>query len=217
MHAFILIAALAGQFDQIESANEVLSFDQLGTVPLVLRPKLDVPTRGPITLAYTKRNCPPCLTLKAEKDRINSPHIELKDEAPEWTSGHAFPVLHWETPTGWRSQDGWYGAGPFLTTYDQSMQATAKSAAPVVQQQQRVVLRHGGLYYGRYPSTYDWPGDLRAHLTQSPHNYSWDYVNSLSDQQVIAVHDQWHIQHAGGGGSSGGVRQRRGFGFFNVK
>lgn len=196
MTIIILIAALA-QVPEFDLGTSVPEFDLsgsgqipeftlsgVGSVPTILQPtKLSEPTRGPLAFGYTKPRCPGCDTLKVEKERLNSPHIELKDP-PAWTAGHAFPVMHWETPKGWQSMDGWPGAGKFLTLYDESMKAKAAQAAPqVVQQQLRVTPSYGN--HWTHPDT------IFRHLIQE-HGYSPAQLRGLSEEQMLTLHDQAH-------------------------
>ena len=205
MFAIILTAACC-QFDLIGTPE---AFDLVGDVPLILTPtKLSEPTRLPYVFGYTKERCPPCETLKQDAPRLNSPRIELKDP-PDWALSKSFPVLHWETPSGWKMQEGWYGAGKFLDTYDKSMKSVPASA--ITPPTRVVVSNRHGLYYGSHPSGWSWPGDLRHHLSTT-HGYDAGYLAGLSDAQVIAIHDADHNSGGPGGGRRKGL-----IGFFNTR
>jgi hypothetical protein len=208
MNTILILAAICQAPDFDLNGGVDLIFTLNGGPTEVYKPKAEAP-KVPRVRAYTTEKCAPCETLKMDAPRLAAPIIEFYD-APDWTSDKKFPVLHWETPAGWRLQEGWNGPGPFLTNYDESFKKKASA------QKVTVVNRRAGLYYGAYPSTYDWPGDLRSHLTQSPHGYDAAYLNGLSDQQVIALHDSDHINRLSESRTRGNVN-RGIFGLFRSR
>lgn len=118
--------------------------------------------------------------------------------------GLTYPVAYWEAAPGkWRSL---YGVSDVASFKEHWLACGKNPTINTVTAPSRHVSR-GGLYYGTYRSVYDWPGDLRQHLTHSPHNYQASYVNGLSDSGCIQLHDSWHISHDSG---SAGVPRRRG-------
>jgi hypothetical protein len=107
------------------------------------------------------------------------------------SNGQVYPVVHFEAAPGkWRFLFGPTSFKQFKDHYGRCLKNPTLNTAPA-----RPGHRTPHLVYGLYRSVYDWPGDLRQHLMNSPHNLAPQYVASLSDEQAISVHDQWHIQH----------------------
>lgn len=64
---------------------------------------------------------------------------------------------------------------------------------PCIKQPSKAVVHTALMYHAGRNTAYDWPGDLRQHLTQAPHNLSAAQVAAMSDAQVMAWHDNWHV------------------------
>lgn len=202
MKTILLLAAL-GQFDVY---GDTSSFDVYPCVQLAepAPPKpVTVPqeverhatAEGGRVIVYPDPECPvvclqACLT-DLERGGID---YEVR-ERPAWAP--AGVVLHWWNGTGWRQQV-WVSLDAFQRVYRLPLNSSGPPSAgpPVQRAAARSTVRRAGLYYRRGGSTYDWPGDLRTHLTQSPHNLSWATVQSWSDGQCIAWHDSWHIRNS---------------------
>jgi hypothetical protein len=151
----------------------------------------------PIIRGYVTDNCPPCAQMKheAESDDARRWVFVLPSLWPSWVRDKAeaegVPIVHWEGKRGWRCMVGWPGMAEFNRTYEASQKRHEVSYRPAKVQ---VPVQRRGLYYGPgVGSAFDWPGDLRTHLTHSPHNLSRATVDSWSDGQCIAWHDRWHV------------------------
>lgn len=150
--------------------------------------------------------CSGCQQLErafAGNTDFDATFVHDESKFPSWVNdgiskGLTYPVAYWEvTPGKWR----WYFGVNSVADFKQHWKACDKN--PTINTAKAPV-RHvsRSLHYGTYQSVYDWPGDLRQHLTHSPHNYDSGYVYGLSDQQCISLHDNWHLSHDGGRASN---------------
>ena len=128
--------------------------------------------------------CPACEHAEADFPLMSDfKFIKAKPDA--WEKKHAtgYPYFRWQVDGKWDGEyAGWPGPAAFrdaVKNWKPSVKAVPK--APLI--------------YGKRPSEWDWPGDLRKHLTQPPHNYPRSQVDSMTDEEVIQAHDAWHDRY----------------------
>lgn len=63
------------------------------------------------------------------------------------------------------------------------------------QPKQTTAIRTDAVLFGTVPSLFTWPGDLREHLAESPHNMNPNELRIASPRQLVAWHDGWHLQN----------------------
>lgn len=146
---------------------------------------------------YQKANCPPC--LNSEFDQKYMPEYKFIKALPDaWSKRQTegFPHFRWIVKGNWTGEaHGWYGPAWFCDLFQKSFKAVAAPAVSDQPNRSGAVLQHRPLFYGQRPSTFDWPGELRHHLTQPPHNYPRSRVDAMSDSEVIRAHDSWHNRY----------------------
>ncbi len=231
MYAFILLAVTqlpiwdadeTPRFDM--GADEELSFSMGGDSIKVFAPKPLQSHHLKRSLVYSPSWCSGCQQFERTtvgNDEFAFDFIHDENRFPPFvqdaiSKGQVWPAVHFEAQPGkWRIRYGPTSYSEFKQHYEDCLKSPALNVkiAPKGHASYR-------LTYGMYRSVYYWPGDLRQHLKGSPHNLDSSYVNSLSDEQAISVHDNWHIQQDSGRRVSVNYSQpqRRGlFGLFRSR
>lgn len=155
---------------------------------------------------YSPSWCSGCKEFErstAHQNRFIFVFHHQESQFPDWVrqrvaAGHTWPAIHFPSGSTWKVAHGLKTFADFEKLYDSPHVQANKSTTPAPQ---KLITKHAALYYGRYASQWDWPGDLRSHLAGPPHNYGDGYVAGLSDGQAIALHDQWHNTHSNAGHS----------------
>lgn len=136
--------------------------------------------------------CPAC-------DRIDARYVKIKQPYPagfgwvnEYGNSHGWPVMYWKGKDGWHRRVGYEG-----------VEKTERLLHPP--QVQAVQQRQG------YPVRGSWwthPGDVWSHLQQPPHNFSADYVRTLSRAEAESLHSDDHEGRTKGNPPRRGQRVR---------
>jgi hypothetical protein len=169
------------------------------------RPAPRVPAAAPVKPAVVRRKvtffspswCSGCQQLErafAGDATFDITWVHDEKQFPPWvreiiSRGLTYPVAYWQVDaTVWRRMAGVTSVQAFKEHFHDCDRNPTLNTKPAPAKS------HGALYYGTYQSVYDWPGDLRQHLTHAPHGYDSSYVASLTDGQCIQVHDGDHLR-----------------------
>lgn len=172
-----------------------MSFQMVGTpvsIPQPMSPEPSPPdtteVAKPTVYAYKDFAivCPACLRLQQNAAKLPF-KLEWK-QAPKWVK--SYPTLHWQGVDGEWYQYRW---GTSENDYLKAAELYAGTMEPQPEETQAPVFQTP-LYYRNWRGVarWTWPGNLRTHLTQSPHNYTAEFIASKSDRELINLHDQSH-------------------------
>lgn len=131
---------------------------------------------------------------KSSQTKLTFRFVHDEDAFPQWVvqrieQGQVYPVLYWEIRPGqWWLYHGWDGLDKFSAI--EKACANNPTFNQVMPSKRRYTSK---IYYGQYRSIYNWPGNLRYHLTESPHNLSQEMVEAMDDAECIRQHDEYHI------------------------
>lgn len=171
--------------------------------------------RTVFTMYCLKKGCPPCVKGKADTavaERVTNGAVSfviVDDESqfPQWirdivkanaklppNKKLGFPFIEWTNENGWFRDSGWTSLKDFMGHWANTIVPPPVHAAPP---QMAAPPQHGPLMYNsrQHRGHWDWPGDLRFHLKQPPHNYSPGSIDAMPDSQVIQTHDVWHNRY----------------------
>lgn len=193
-------------------------------VPPIIIPPLPVPpivpeppppaVEGPpdgraVVFAFGPKWCKLCPSAKQET--ATSEDFDFRwecDEAkfPKWVKEKgSYPLFYWRVigTDNWRTDSGWKGLERFSERWRTSM-AVQKTVQKARAQPQESVSSgggyptHGGMIYdfegNRHPSRQT----MIHHLLSHPNHrgkFSSAWLNSLSNQQIVALHDDDHTHH----------------------
>jgi hypothetical protein len=155
-------------------------------------------------IVYSDHSCPECLgMLRWEMQHLTEDGygVDHRDasQRPAALRSLDLPVLHFtctDSTSGWRARSGWLGVVEFERLFESHNWTVSEPLKRAVAQPVRRV-QHSALIY-RGQAEWSWPGDLRRHLSESPHNVARATIDSWSDGQCIAFHNAQHTQHNGG-------------------
>lgn len=167
----------------VEPTGTLYSAPEVVCVPVV--PDVpDIPEVEPVNTKRVVHVYGPawCLTCKTIPD--DPRFIKHKEPFPSWVYALAdrqgFPVMHWQAKGGaWKAKGGWTNE----TDLDAAIVAADNPVKTV------------GYSQKGYPVRGSWwthPGDVWSHLQQAPHNFSADYVRTLSRPEAESLHSDDH-------------------------
>lgn len=158
-----------------------------------------VSSAPPVVYYYCKPRCVPCDNFMADSKAMGDFQF-VKGQPDAWslTRITGWPYFRWQIGGNWVGEtNGWTGPAAFREAFKR-LAAGGSTTLPSGNSRAGnapAALKRHGVFYGQRPSQWNWPGELRHHLTQPPHNYPRSRVDAMSDQEVIRAHDAWHNKY----------------------
>lgn len=118
--------------------------------------------------------CPACDRVDSRYTKIEQPYPAGFEWVNEYGNANGWPVMYWRGKDNWHRRVGY-----------ESVEATEAIVNPPKQAEMPT----------GYPVRGSWwthPGDVWSHLMGSPHNFSADYVRTLSRAEAESLHSDDH-------------------------
>ena len=163
---------------------------------------------------YTTPNCAACDRLKRDFKAAKSLPFQIKESAaPAWVK--TFPTLHWSAASGNGKQVNGWGDGDSVASFIRTWEATqtrrevsAAAARPFVRREaastsgRSAALNLSGHWSGPFATR----NELIDHLSHGLHDHKKRELESMSNDQLLDLHDQDHTRETSARASSSNVR-----------